>query len=167
MGSSFGGRVAVEVAARWPDRVTTVVLLCPALRGGERSAELVAFNEREAELLEAGDVAGAVELSVDTFLGPEADEDARERVRGMQRHAFEVQLAAGEVARVAVEFDVAEVRAPCLVITGAHDLPDFRRVPAGLPARRVELPWAGHLPSVERPAAVNPLIIDFLKETVG
>jgi pimeloyl-ACP methyl ester carboxylesterase len=32
-------------------------------------------------------------------------------------------------------------------------------------ARHVELAWAGHLPSLERPEALNPLLIDFLAET--
>jgi 3-oxoadipate enol-lactonase len=40
-------------------------------------------------------------------------------------------------------------------------------VPGLLPgARHVELPWAGHLPSLERPAEVTPLLVDFLAETV-
>ena len=30
-------------------------------------------------------------------------------------------------------------------------------------ARHVELDWAGHLPSLERPAELNPLLLDFLR----
>ncbi|MEE1755702.1 alpha/beta fold hydrolase [Streptomyces sp. SP18CS02] len=170
--SSYGGGVAVEIAARRPDRISAMALLCTGLPGHEPTAELRAFGEREDALLEAGDVAGAVELNVDTWLGPEAEETAREAVRVMQRHAFEVQLAAPEGAgRNKVDFDLSAVKAPCLVLSGGRDLTDFREIAARLPglladARYLELPWAGHLPSLERPAAVTELLTGYLRETV-
>ncbi|WP_411088176.1 hypothetical protein [Streptomyces sp. 061-3] len=40
---------------------------------------------------EAGDLAGAVELNVKTWLGPEAGDEVREWPRRMQRHTFEMQ----------------------------------------------------------------------------
>ncbi|MFE2764308.1 alpha/beta fold hydrolase [Streptomyces halstedii] len=171
VGSSYGGQVALEFAARWPDRVSAMVLLCPALPGHEPSAELRALGEREEALIEAGDIVGATELMVDTWLGPDAAEPAREAVRKMQRHAFEVQLAAEEFELDEAVVDLTAVQAPCLVLSGAHDLADFRRIAGRLPhlltnADHVELPWAGHLPSMERPSAVTDLLIGFLKEEV-
>ncbi|RZU77743.1 pimeloyl-ACP methyl ester carboxylesterase [Micromonospora kangleipakensis] len=171
VGSSGGGRVALEIAARWPRRVTSLVLLCTALAGHEPSAELQAFGEREDALLEAGDVTGATDLNVDTLVGPHADQAAREQVREMQRHAFEVQLAAvEEFPQLRPEFDLADITAPTLVISGDHDLPDFRQIAVRLSkeladARHLQLDWAGHLPSLERPEVVNPLLLDFLRET--
>ncbi|MEU3049491.1 hypothetical protein ABZ705_23790 [Streptomyces sp. NPDC006984] len=47
--------------------------------------------EQEELLIEIGDVAGAMELNVRTWLGPEAGDDTRELVRVMQRLAFEMQ----------------------------------------------------------------------------
>ncbi|MFE2966431.1 alpha/beta fold hydrolase [Streptomyces sp. NPDC059340] len=170
--SSYGGRVALEIAALRPDRVSAMALLCAGLPEHEPTDELRAFGEREDALLEAGDVAGAVELNVDTWLGPDADEAVREEVRGMQRHAFEVQLAAPEGAgRNKVEIDLSAIKAPCLALSGGHDLADFRQIAAQLPSlladtRHLELPWAGHLPSLERPAAVTDLLTGFLRETV-
>ncbi|MFI5493226.1 alpha/beta fold hydrolase [Actinoplanes sp. NPDC051859] len=169
VGSSFGGRVALEVAARWPDRVTALALLCSALSGQERSPELSAFNAREDELISAGDIAGATDLNVETWLGPDTDAATREQVRRMQRHAFDVQLAAEEeFAPLSAEFELAAVQARCLAVSGAHDLPDFRQIAAKLPtllpdAQHVELPWAGHLPSLERPAETTKLLTDFLR----
>ncbi|MFE7774149.1 alpha/beta fold hydrolase [Streptomyces sp. NPDC057445] len=180
VGASFGGRVAVEIAARRPERVTSLVLLCAALPGHEPGPALKDFGAREDELIEAGDLDGAVELNVTTWLGPEADEPVRERVRAMQRHAFEIQLAADEEAASASgpedstpsagpDIDPAAVDGPALVVTGAHDLADFRAMGARLAelipgARAVELPWAGHLPSLERPAEVTALLTGFLQE---
>ncbi|MEU9982798.1 hypothetical protein [Streptomyces sp. NPDC050856] len=63
--------------------------------------------------------------------------------------------------------DLAAVRAPCLAVSGARDLPDFReaaaRLAARLPdARHVELDWAGHLPGLERPSGVTAPLTGFL-----
>ena len=170
--ASGGGRVALEIAARWPQRVTSLALLCTALAGHEPSAELRAFGEREDALLEAGDVAGATELNVELWLGPHTDEATRAKVRQMQRHAFEVQLAAAEEFEpIRVEIDLAAITAPSLLVSGSHDLADFRQIAVRLSeqlanARHLELAWAGHLPSLERPDALNPVLIDFLRETL-
>ncbi|MBO1336923.1 alpha/beta fold hydrolase [Streptomyces sp. VRA16 Mangrove soil] len=172
IGSSYGGQVAVEIAARHPDRVTALALLCAGLPDHAPTDALRAFGEREDTLLEAGDVAAAVELNVDTWLGPDAGDAAREAVRTMQRHAFDVQLAAPEGAgRKKVDVDPAAAKAPCLTVSGGHDVADFRHIAARvadlLPeARHVELPWAGHLPSLERPTATTELLTGFLRETV-
>jgi 3-oxoadipate enol-lactonase len=174
VGASGGGRLAIEFASRWPDRVSALVLLCTALRGHEPSAELEAFDEREEALLEAGDVAGAVDLNVDLWVGPDADDATRERVRAMQLHAFEVQIAAEDVPYepVRVDPDLARISAPALLVSGAHDLPDFRdiatNVAGRLPhARHLHLDWAGHLPSLERPEEINSLLLDFLAAPRG
>ncbi|MER7080812.1 Pimeloyl-ACP methyl ester carboxylesterase [Saccharopolyspora kobensis] len=171
VGASFGGHVALEIAARRPERVGALALLCAAMPGHEPSAELTALGEREEALLEEGDLDGATELMVESWLGPEAGEPARESVRLMQRHAFELQCAAEEFEKIEHEVDLAAVQAPCLAVSGAHDLADFRRIAARLPeilvdAEHVELPWAGHLPALERPSAVAELLIEFLRKTV-
>jgi len=173
VGASSGGRVALEVAARRPDRVSTMALICSGLPDHEPSAKLRAIGAREDALLEAGDVAGAVELMVETWLGPDADEAARDAVRRMQRRAFEVQLAATEEFEpIRVKVDLGAIQAPCLALSGAHDLADFRQIAAQLPdlladARHVELPWAGHLPGLERPSALTDLLLAFLDETAA
>jgi 3-oxoadipate enol-lactonase len=170
--SSYGGQVALELAARHPDRVSAMALLCSGLPGHQPTDVLRAFGEREDELLETGDVEGAVELNLDTWLGPDADESVREKVRGMQRQAFDIQLAASEGAgRNKVDIDLAAIKAPGLAVSGGYDLPDFRHIAAQLPSllpntRHLELPWAGHLPSLERPTTVTDLLTGFLRETV-
>lgn len=171
IGASGGGKVALEIAARWPERVTALGLLCTAVGGLEPSPELKAFGDREDELIEAGDVAGATDLNVETWVGPQAGVAIREKVREMQQHAFEVQLApTEEFDQIRHETDLAAIKAPALLISGAYDLVDFRLVAADLAerladARLVELDWAGHLPSLERPDLVNPILLDFLAGT--
>lgn len=172
VGASFGGRVAMELAISHPTRVSSLVLLAPAYRGVDADAELEAFGEAEDALLEADDLDGAVALNVTTFLGPEASPQTADFLAAMQRRAFEVQIAADaadpapEQARV--EVDPARIHVPTVIVSGARDLAHFRTVAATLAgaiegSEHVELDWAGHLPSLERPAAIVPLLLDVLR----
>lgn len=164
VGSSGGGHVALQVAALAPHRVSALVLLCAAADGVEPTADLRAFAEQEDALLEVGDVDGATELNVTTWLGPEADDATRENLRVMQHDAFRVQLAAGaDTAEDEPDVDVSHITAPTTVVCGAHDLESFRLVAGhlvtALPnAEHIDLPWAGHLPNLERPAEITALI---------
>jgi 3-oxoadipate enol-lactonase len=143
------------------------VLLSAAAEVVEPTEELRAFGAEENRLLEAGDVAAATDLNVRTWLGPEADAAARELVRDMQRRAFDVQLAAGEVENREVDVVPERLTMPAWVVAGAHDLDFFvataRELASRLPdAHLVELPWAGHLPSLERPDEMTALLRDAL-----
>lgn len=170
VGASYGGRVALQAAAHRPESVTGLMLLCPGMPGHVPSRELLAFAEKEDALLAAGDIAAAVELNVELWLGPEADDTARDRLRLMQRHAFEVQAAAvADFCEAGPEADLSRITARCLVVGGAHDVADFSAIAARLPelvpgARHLELPWAGHLPGLERPEEVTRLVAAFLRE---
>lgn len=175
VGASYGGKVALEIAARWPAQVTALALLCAGMPRHEPSDLLRGFGLREEVLLESGDIDGAVELNVQTWLGPEADEATRNLVRKMQRRAFEVQLAAplpeepDEPEDPPADADLHAITAPSLVVSGAKDLPDFRQIAATLAAllpgaRQVELPWAGHLPTLERPRELSGMLTAFLAE---
>jgi 3-oxoadipate enol-lactonase len=173
VGSSYGGRVAQEIAAHRPDRVSSLILLCSAMRLHPPTDAIRAFSDREDELLEAGDVEGAVALNVQTFLGPLASAETRDAVTAMQRLAFQIQLA-GDAAFPDSDFvrngdfDLSAVTARTTVVSGGQDVDYFRSTAAVLAesipgATLLELPWAGHLPSLEDPSALNPLLIDLLK----
>jgi pimeloyl-ACP methyl ester carboxylesterase len=169
VGSSAGGLIAQQIASAWPDRVSRLVLLCADTDGVEPTAALRAFGEREDAYLDAGAVAEAVELNVETFLGPEASTETRELVRQMQRNAFEIQLAAGDdVPREpGPAIDLTRATMPAYVITGGRDLDYFALAADGLAkrlpdARRIVLPWAGHLPNLERPAEFTTVLLDAL-----
>jgi len=176
VGSSFGGRVALETASVAPDRVSALVLLCGAAPLLPATDDLVAFDEEEERLLAAGDLDGAVELNVRTWLGPSADETARELLRAMQSRAFALDAAAEEpsppVELRRPEIDLAAVAMPALVVSGDHDLLSFRQTARHLAehlpqAETVSLEWAGHLPSLERPQETASLVAGYLDRVLG
>ncbi|MFI7640783.1 alpha/beta fold hydrolase [Nonomuraea sp. NPDC049400] len=163
--SSGACQAALELAAAGlADRL---VLLNP-VSSLEPTADVRSYWQEERRLLELGDAQGAAELNARTLLGPEASDAAWDRLVEMQRHAFEIQLAADpEPERVEGEVSAAKIDLPALVVAGAHDLPYFlasaRHLAGELPrARLVELEWAGHLPAMERPEEINRLLLDYL-----
>lgn len=164
VGASYGGYVVQQAASRSPERFARLVLLCAPTDNVEPDDDLRALWAEENKLLEAGDVDGATDLTVRRWIGPDADDDARELLRTMQKRAFDLQLAAGddlENEEYAVEPE--KIGAPVRLITGAHDFKFFTDSAAYLAERlphpeRIHLPWAGHLPTLERPAEALGLI---------
>ncbi len=163
VGASYGGYVVQQVASRQPERFSRLVLICAPTDGVEPTADIRAVWAEEERLLEAGDVDGATDLMVRSWLGPEADEEARELLRAMQKRAFELQLPAGDVDNEEYAVEPEKISAPVRLITGAHDFDWFRNCADFLEERlpnveRIDLPWAGHLPTLERPDEALRLI---------
>jgi pimeloyl-ACP methyl ester carboxylesterase len=170
VGSSLGGRVALELAVTRPDLASSLVLLCAAYRGLDPTGTVLDFGAEEDRLLEAGDVDGAVALNVNAWLGPDASQEAQESVRVMQRHAFDLQLTEPEhPGPDRIEVDPSTIDVPALVVIGEQDFDHFiavgEHLAAAMPrARLVRLPWAGHLPALERPAETAALVNSWLYE---
>ena len=165
--ASYGGRVALQVATAAPGRVDRLVLIAPAADGVDPDESLRAIWGEEGRLVEAGDLEEATELNVRTWLGPDADLAAQELVRQMQRRALELQVAAGEVDSRELKVTLDRLTMPTRIFVGAHDQSFFRATARALveqlpAADLVELPWAGHLPTLERPHEMNLLVVDAL-----
>jgi pimeloyl-ACP methyl ester carboxylesterase len=176
VGASFGGRVALELALRAPDRVRALALLDSNLDAFEWSDELDAFDAEETAALERGDVDAAVQANVRMWVtrdGRTVDPAVAELVAAMQRGAFDAQI--GVDAELApndppVAERLPEIVAPTFVAVGADDLDDFHRIAQRLAAEMpnarpvVTIPGAAHLPALERPAEVAELLIPFLAD---
>jgi 3-oxoadipate enol-lactonase len=175
VGASFGGRVALELALRVPERVTALALLGSSLDEFDASDELDAFDADETAAVEAGDADAATELNVRMWLDRPGragvDPAVRDLVRAMLRRAIELQDG---VEAEMEELDppaarrLAEIRAPALVVVGEDDVEDFHRL-AELLARElpgadgvVRIAGAAHLPALERPAEVADVLVPFL-----
>jgi pimeloyl-ACP methyl ester carboxylesterase len=168
VGNSFGGRIALETALAHPDGVSRLVLVDAALGDHAWSDDMTSYFEREEELLAGGDLDAATELTLSVFAAPHV----RDVLRPMQRHAYEVQQAAGE-PRVdwPERKPLSSLRPPTLVLVGDDDRPDFqaiaRRIADEAPHARLEIVQrARHFPSLEEPDAFERLAFPFLAASV-
>ena len=161
--ASYGGHVGLQVATAAAERVDRLVLIAPLAELLDPDEELRAFWAEEERLLDAGDLDAATDLNVRTWLGPDAHNDMRELLREMQHDALVAQVAAGDVEHRELPVQLDRLTMPTTVVTGLRDLTFFvdtaRALADRLPASRlVELAWAAHLPSLERPAETGRLV---------
>jgi pimeloyl-ACP methyl ester carboxylesterase len=163
VGSSFGGRVALELAATRPELVRALVLVASALPGFDHGPELAAVDAREEELYEAGELEAAADLMVATWM-PGACEAVRAYVKEAQLRAYRLDPE----QRGPLELRLAEIRAPALLVDGELDRPEFHAIADRLERElpdvrgRVAIPGAHHLPNLERPDAFDDAVLPFL-----
>ena len=172
VGNSFGGAVALRVAAVAPAVVSSMTLISPPAPDLEPSPRLQAVWEAEEAALEAGDIDAAVAAVVDAWTLPDAPDALRRRVAAMQRRAFELQLAQPDVAEAPDPLEgrpevLERLSVRTLIAAGEHDMPDFieggQQLARTLPdARYVTIAGAGHLAPLEAPAAFENLLREFL-----
>ena len=171
VGASFGGRVALDLAASHPERVTGLVLAGAGLPDHDWSPEVEGFGEAEDDALAAGDLDRATDVNVE-FWVPDAPDWVREAIREQQRAAFALQV--GSAAEDALLTDdlparLAEIAVPALVLVGERDHADFHvlaeRLARSLPrAERAAIAGAGHLPSLEQAEAFDEVVLRFLED---
>jgi 3-oxoadipate enol-lactonase len=163
VGASFGGHVCLQVAARRPELVSTLVLLDAPLFDHDWSPEMREFAGQEESMVEQGDFRGAAMLNAEFWPAPDAFAAVRERVAAMQERAFELQAESEAEEEEPGEPELGAVRARTLVVVGELDKRDFHeiadRLAAEIPdAERVVVEGAGHLPALERPEATAKLV---------
>ena len=185
VGSSNGGRIAIDLALAHPQRVSALVLAAPALGGWAWSAEVEEYGACEDVLFEAQDIDAVIELNLDMWVvgrgrdAKDVDPGVRELVREMQRrslhHALQAHAAEPYPTERALEPPAAgrlrELNMPILVVLGDLDVPDFAaiaerlRLEAG--ARVVEFEGVAHLPSLEQPERFAAVALDFLESVLA
>lgn len=177
IGCSQGGRIAIDFTLTYPQRVTALVLIAPAVSGApdpeafspdiqaridaldaaEEADDLGRINEAEAALWldgptsPAGRVSGALR---DLFLD-------------MNGIALQMPDFLEEIEPPSAYECVAALSLPVLVIWGDLDFPHLKErcqylietIPA---AQSEEIPDTAHLPNLEQPERINILLRNFL-----
>jgi 3-oxoadipate enol-lactonase len=173
IGTSLGGRVALELALETPERVAALVLVGPGLDGHQWSNELDAFWKEEEQALERGDLDAAAEVSVRVWLADNAAPEARALVAEMQRNAFVLQQGHDDLRMAPLDppasTRLGDVAVPTLVVTGDEDVRDIHEIADKLAteipgAERATIPGSGHLPSLERPEEFDRVVLAFLRK---
>jgi pimeloyl-ACP methyl ester carboxylesterase len=181
VGCSLGGRIALELAAARPELVRSLVLVGASMPGLAASDDARAAGAAEREALDRGDLDAAVEANIRMWVdgplrGPEGvDPEVRRKVAEMCRHSFELWLpfkdtASAEPLVPDLEQRLGSIGQPALVVVGTGDAEYIVRSPellaAALPDARVTtIQGAGHVPSLEQPAAFDAHVLPFLAET--
>jgi pimeloyl-ACP methyl ester carboxylesterase len=177
IGASYGGEVATALALEHPELVRGLVLINTLAGMREPSEQLRAGWRAVNAAMDQGDVPGAVEIETKMWVdGPhrqpaEVDLELRQRVTAMNGAIFariaEVDAAEEREPDPPVVDRLGEIAAPTLVIVGMLDQPDAvasaDTLAAGIPnATLIRIDDAAHLPSMERPEAVNQAVRQFL-----
>lgn len=177
IGCSQGGRIAIDFTLEYPQRVTTLVLIAPAISGapapGAFSPEIEALLEALDEAEEAEDMERVNAIESNLWLdGPTSPNG---RVSGTTRKLFldmnRIALNAPDLNKEIEPpsaYDRLEgLSLPTLVINGDLDFPHIKErcqyIVDSIPnAKRKEVLGTAHLPNLERPEIVIELLKDFL-----
>ncbi len=158
----MGGYVALEIMRQEPARVTRLALLDTQARADDPAARTV----REERIARAGETfEGVVEELHPSWLHSDHRNEAALRqlmkamADGIGRDGFVREMRA-IMSRPDSRADLAAIRCPTLVLCGREDAVTppalHEEMAAAIPdATLVVLPRAGHLPPLERPAAVT------------
>ncbi|HTV37299.1 MAG TPA: alpha/beta fold hydrolase [Xanthobacteraceae bacterium] len=166
-GLSMGGATALGLAERHPERFDHIIVCDSPCQSTPQSAQQ--WEERIAVAQSKG-IEALVELTVSRWFPPETlakNPPHLDKVRAMFR-ATPVNGFIGCAAALA-DHDyasaVASVKHPVLFLVGEKDAPApaMRKLHEKLNGSRyVELPGAGHISNMDRPAEFNTAVRDFL-----
>src|SRR4051794_21314879 len=187
VGNSMGGFIGAEVAIQYPARVQRLVLVSAAgltveYQRNERALGALRFGQRL--LLAWGGFVGARSEAIASrprarrllmrLVVHDADRLPApliaEQVRGASNAGFVDALDA--LTAYPIRARLGDITCPTLIVWGTEDrlIPvrdsaEFERL---IPdARRVVWPETGHVPMLERPAAFNALVEEFVAEGAG
>ena len=167
VGHSLGGAIAVDLAARRPDLVLSLFLVAPAGLGkGIDPHFLTAFPEMQT--VADADAIMKTLVARPRLIGPQVGpfvlgEVSRPGAREALR-LIAAQLGHAHKAIADAVVRVSRTSLPRLVLWGAADLsnPRDETYLATFRSEFVLLKEAAHLPHMENPGTVNPLMRDFL-----
>ncbi|GAF44146.1 alpha/beta fold hydrolase [Rhodococcus wratislaviensis] len=172
VGHSYGALVALQLAMENPERVASVALFEPAVRGIPSSEQVTAALQPVIAAYRAGDKAAAV----DGFLRHVCGDGYRVVLDRVIPHAFDEALDEADLffhaEMPAVQqwsFGAGEagrITRPVLNVLGAESAPRFVEgsdlVQSWFPrAERLSVPEAGHLLMVQNPTALARGLKDF------
>lgn len=182
VGSSAGGKLALDAALSMPERVAGLVLLSPAVSGAPSPApelvdsELLRIDERIVQADERGDLDEVNRLEVRLWLDGPRERDGRvvgaprDLALDMNRIALTNGISESSNHVIDTWSLLTEVGVPTTVACGAFDANHIllrseelcERIPS---ANYIVLDGMAHLPYLEDPLAVAELVIEVISDS--
>jgi abhydrolase domain-containing protein 6 len=164
--SSMGGKVAVEIAQRYPEQVARLVLLCPSGLGDE---EQLPFIEGVRGLDPRAMVQSV--FYDPRHVDPRVIRYYQQRFADRSWRRGLLRTIRGTMAH-SIQHVLPQIQQPTLLVAGEADrIVDPEHAAAVAPllphGEFVCIPRCGHAPQMERAKLVNRLVIDFLTRPIS
>lgn len=177
---SMGGKITINFALTYPERVEKLVLVAPAVDGQPIDDPWAnSLFEQAVNAYESDDRRQAAEIEMRTWLvGPGRELDAvspalREQITEMVLNSYVLEEEAEDAEPIPFEPPaierIEEISVPTLLLIGQNDVGAMiqivdmleKRLPN---ARKITLANTAHMPNMEVPDIFNQHVMDFLTE---
>jgi 3-oxoadipate enol-lactonase len=164
VGTSRGGRIAIQAALEQPERVSALVLVASGLAG--RPLELEGTPEQEARW-EAAEASGDLDELAAIDMEFWAPMGVDEQLRAMFVENAEASNADDPAQEVPSADRLGEIAVPTLVITASRDVPEINELGEFLAgeirgAQRAVIDEADHMVQWRAPDELARLVLEFL-----
>jgi pimeloyl-ACP methyl ester carboxylesterase len=171
VGASMGGRCALDFAVTQPDALRSITVVGTVIGGWPWSREWLEMYAPVIRAGRSGDIAAAKAawVALPLFATVRANKPVEARfTRMVEAYSGWRFVNADPERRVAPPAlsQLGKIRAATLAMVGDNDLPEFQRMAETVErqvanARRLGVPAAGHLPSMESPELVTKALRAF------
>jgi len=169
-GMSSGGRLAIDFALTYPEKVEGLVLVGAVVSGfGYTSHMLTRGGHFDPQKFTDPVKVHEYYIKDDLYEIYSENTSAKEKVMKLLPNlGRENRVPTQPPAKVAVR-SLSEIKVPALILVGEYDIPDVHAhagvINAGIAnSKREIIPRSGHLIPIEQPALFNEAILSFLNK---
>lgn len=175
VGLSLGGRIAIDFALEYPERVVAVAAVSSGMSGYRFTSEAFLKNQKTSiAAWKSGDFDALVEAFQRSWTdGPyrspdQVDPAIREWVREKARSGIGNAMEGRTMQPPAID-RLDDLEVPMLVVVGELDMPGIHEiadllVEANSNAERVIISDAAHMVNLEKPEEFNELLLKYLEQ---